>query len=332
MPSPGAVPQDKYDALDLGRGDDGVWRIATRYSDGSYVIWNGEGANEELAYIEPGRSDPVDIGGGRAVVVRPDMALDVFPIGNPPPQYRGAPAPGAAPNPTAPTGPVGTRRPGEDFNYGPTRPGTGLYPAGQDGQTVAPTTPQTRGAGVEGIPYGWGVPSFGADPIRIRDENLAGLADPRLAPGYIPGSGTYNQYRLDTPGRFGQPSLFGPVSGATNRAPVNLRYGLGGPGDPTTGAEVQTPQRWITGNATDSVNALQGDAMWRASHGGGGGWDQAWAAAAPAYTPGPGVSAPAGGLNAAGYGASGWEYVQPGVAPEGVRQRGAGGGMGGGGM
>jgi len=372
MPNPGATAVKGYDALDLGRGDDGIWRIATRYSDGSYVVWNAEGDNEELAYIGPGEGlgAPVDVGGGRAVVVNPDMSLTAFPIANPPPQFAGqapqAPAPaapGAPPAPGTPTGPIGTRRPGEDFNYGPTRPGAGVYPnmpgqtvrpgATRQGQTTSagtwnPAMPSqgrgegwgSIGAGTEGIPYGWGTPGFNQNPIKINEADLPYLFNdkPGMAPGYIPGSGTYNQYRLDAESqkpRFpGAPTgLFGPIG--PKGEIYNTRFGLGGTGDPTTGGELQTPQRYITGVAGDSGTAMQGDAAWRAKYGGGGmggggeggGWDQAWVgSAAGRYAPGPGVSSPGGSMNASGFGASGWEYVQPGVD---VRR--PGGGMGGGG-
>lgn len=51
-------------------------------------------------------------------------------------------------------------------------------------------------------------------------------------PGYVPGSGTYNQWRLDTPGLF-------DASG------YNLQTGSGGPGDPNTGREPQSPAEWL---------------------------------------------------------------------------------------
>lgn len=294
MPAPGAAPVERYDALDLGRGDDGIWRIATRYSDGSYVIWNGEGANEELAYIEPGRSDPVDIGGGRAAVVNPDMSVTAYSIANPPPQFQGAPQGGAPGAPlVAPASPAAPGAPGAAL--GQPVVGAGRYPAGF-GTTVSaatrnPASPGRNagwgslGAGTEAQQYGYGVPGFGQAPIKINEVDLPYLFDPKLAPGYIPGSGTYNQYRLDAPSnqwgaQYG--GLFGPVG--PQHTVVNTHYGLGGPGDPTTGGEVQTPQRWITGNAQDSAQAMQGDAAWRARYGGGGGgFDPALAGAMPAY-------------------------------------------------
>lgn len=114
----------------------------------------------------------------------------------------------------------------------------GNYPASQGGGTVAPSTPGTIGAGTAGIQYGYGVPYFGGPQQQINGANLAGLANPDLAPGYIPGSGTYNQFNLAN----GQ--LFGNIAGVLS----NLNYGVGGPGDPTNGTEPQTPDQWIQGD------------------------------------------------------------------------------------
>ena len=113
------------------------------------------------------------------------------------------------------------------------------------------------GAGTQWTAPGWGVPGFGQDPIQIAQQNWAVLNDPKmqaaLAPGYIPGSGTYNQYNLANGG------LFGNVAGQMS----NLRYGQGGTGDPTTGLEVQTPQQIVNGpklfNSTRTSNWGQGD-------------------------------------------------------------------------
>lgn len=113
----------------------------------------------------------------------------------------------------------------------------GNYPSNQGGGTVAPSTPGTIGAGTAGIQYGYGVPYFGGPQQQINGANLAGLADPNLSPGYIPGSGTYNQFNLAN----GQ--LFGNIAGVLS----NLNYGVGGPGDPTNGTEPQTPDQWIQG-------------------------------------------------------------------------------------
>jgi hypothetical protein len=99
----------------------------------------------------------------------------------------------------------------------------------------ASTNPLSIGAGTSEQGYGWGVPSFGAAPIQIDPSYLQYLS---TAPGYIPGSGTYNQWNLS------QPGLVGTVGGVANQ---NLRYGQGGTGDPTTGREPQTPQEWLNG-------------------------------------------------------------------------------------
>jgi hypothetical protein len=146
----------------------------------------------------------------------------------------------------------------------------GNYPSYMGGGTVAPSTwgqanPQTGqgagwgtiGAGTAGQQYGYGVPGFGQDPIRINDQYLQIFQNPelmkQLMPGYIPGSGTYNQYRLD------QGGLIGNIMGV----PTNLRYGQGGTGDPTTGLETQTPQQIVNGpklfNSTRTSNWGQGD-------------------------------------------------------------------------
>jgi len=102
----------------------------------------------------------------------------------------------------------------------------------QWGGTVAPSTPATIGAGTAGIQYGYGVPGFGQAQIPINPDYLSYL---QSAPGYIPGSGTYNQFRLD------QPGLLTNILGQQ----MNARYGQGGTGDPTTGQEPQTPQEWL---------------------------------------------------------------------------------------
>jgi hypothetical protein len=101
----------------------------------------------------------------------------------------------------------------------------------------ASSNPQSIGAGTSEQGYGWGVPGFGQAPVQINPANLAGLSDPNLAPGYIPGSSRYNQYDLS------QGTLFGNIGGVLS----NLNYGVGGPGDPTNGTEPQTPDEWIQG-------------------------------------------------------------------------------------
>jgi hypothetical protein len=99
------------------------------------------------------------------------------------------------------------------------------------------TNPWSIGANVSEIPYGWGVPSFGADPIPIRPEYTSYLNSMATGQqgGWIPGSGTLNQFRLD------QPGLLTTILGQQ----ANARYGQGGTGDPTTGREAQTPQDWL---------------------------------------------------------------------------------------
>ena len=106
-----------------------------------------------------------------------------------------------------------------------------------NGSTVPWNNPQSIGAGTSSVPYGWGVPGFGQQAIPILQQYLQYLDNAGLLPGYIQGSGTYNNYRLDHPG------LIGDVMGV----PTNLRYGLGGTGDPTTGREEQTPDQWVQG-------------------------------------------------------------------------------------
>jgi hypothetical protein len=107
------------------------------------------------------------------------------------------------------------------------------------------------GAGTQWATPGYGVPGFGQAQIPINPAYMEYL---KTAPGYIPGSGTYNQYRLD------QGGLVGTVGGAPN---MNLRYGQGGTGDPTTGLEPQTPEQWVQGgklfNTTRTSSWGQGD-------------------------------------------------------------------------
>lgn len=84
-------------------------------------------------------------------------------------------------------------------------------------------------------PVGNGSLDFGRSSLNIRPEYTPYLGNQELLPGYIPGSGTYNQFRLDQPG----------LIGTFNGTPYNARYGLGGTGDPTTGREPQTEARWL---------------------------------------------------------------------------------------
>lgn len=106
-----------------------------------------------------------------------------------------------------------------------------------NGSTVPWDNPYSIGAGTASTPYGYGVTGFGQGLIPIIPDYMSYLSNPNVAPGYIPGSGTYNQRPLDTPG------LFGMIAGT----PSNLAYGSGGVGDPTTGQEQQTPDQWVQG-------------------------------------------------------------------------------------
>lgn len=227
---------------------------------------------------------------------------------------------GAPQQPAAPASPVaqnvlgGLRYPnsfvGQTVRKGDPGKGAGI----EFGQTVAPSTwnkadpSQGRsegwgsiGAGTAGIQFGKGVLGFGKGQIDIRPEYLkekGGVfdADPHVAPGYIPGSGTYNQYDLSKEG------LFSAVKGSGSDRVVNSRFGLGGTGDPTTGGEVQTPNRYVTGNMGDSGTAEKGDAAWQKKYGGGG-----------AYGEGGGVPGVAEGYEAEGGG--GFFGAGPGYSP-----------------
>lgn len=111
-----------------------------------------------------------------------------------------------------------------------------MYPTTQGGQTVAPSTTQTIGAGTAGAPYGqgWG---WGGQNLTITPDYLPYLGNAATAPGYIPGSSSYNQWGLNRPG------LFGTIAGQAS----NMQYGSGGAGDPTNGREPQTPEEWVQG-------------------------------------------------------------------------------------
>lgn len=335
MPIPGSQPIPGQDKLDLGNG-----LAATRYTDGSVVVWRITPPNEEVAYIEPGKQVPSSLGDGRAAYARPDGGIDVFDIANPPAAYRGtALGPGQTAGNLYSTDPNSEAPAALQALQAPSVSTPGVNPPSVNN----PITP--GGYGSKGfLPSGEprpldplvGTTDFGRGPnVNILPEYLAPLNDPKISPGYIPGSGTYNQFRLDQGDDPKEPRLFGTMAGTPN---VNLRYGMGGPGDPSNGSELQTPTKF----ASNSTGGM-GDAKWQATGGtwrGGGGWDQAWAGAVPGYRPGPGVSAPGGGLNAAGYGASGWQYPYPGnqQAAGGGYDRGyagdtdysGGGGMGGG--
>jgi hypothetical protein len=293
MPSPGATPVPGQDAMDLGGG-----LAATVYSDGGVVVWRIAPPNEEVASIEAGRQDPADLGDGRAAVVKPGGGIDVFPISNPPPQYSGAPE-----RPTPPT--VAQPKAGGVNNP------INMNPGGYGSRGFLPSGEPRPSDLLQGTT------DFGRGPnVNIRPEYADPLQNTALAPGYLQGSGSYNQFPLN------QEGLFGTLPGTTGT--VNMRFGLGGPGDPTNGSELQTPELFVQGHG--SATAQQGDPAWRRAHGTGGGWEQTWQDAVPGYRPGPavlGVSAPTGGMQTAGYGASNR------AVPQGMGGGGTGG-MGGG--
>lgn len=95
-------------------------------------------------------------------------------------------------------------------------------------------------------PTGWspmtpsgltGFTNWGMNALNLIPSYVPFLNTPQVAPGYLPSSGSYNQWALDRPG------LFGTIAGT----PSNMQYGSGGVGDPTTGREAQTPQEWVQG-------------------------------------------------------------------------------------
>jgi hypothetical protein len=110
-------------------------------------------------------------------------------------------------------------------------------------------TAAAAAAGTTGTPYGYGWIQGAGTPgyqVQINPYAMNVLTNPALqqqyAPGYIPGSGTYNQWNLAS-----------NVWAAQNYAPLfnaqgqNMAYGSGGPGDPTDGSGPQTDQQWVQG-------------------------------------------------------------------------------------
>jgi hypothetical protein len=107
--------------------------------------------------------------------------------------------------------------------------------ASGDATTQQPGVPA---AGAVGGPMGY--TNWGRTQVPIIPQYMQYLNNPAVAPGYIPGSGSYNQFQLN------QPFLFGTEYGQ----PVNYQYGSGGQGDPTHGAtagDPQNPAEWISG-------------------------------------------------------------------------------------
>ena len=146
------------------------------------------------------------------------------------------------------------------------------------------------GAGTSEQAYGYGVPGFKQAPIQIRPEYLTaqgGVFDPAVAPGYIPGSGTYNQFRLDQPGpvrrrstaryynaatAWGERATPPPAGETPDRRPVDgaprrhggrppggasgwrgagqaAGYGYGSSGDPTGGGGSGGGESWTWNDA-----------------------------------------------------------------------------------
>jgi hypothetical protein len=218
-------------AVDLGNGMAGTF-----YDDGTVSIWNIN-TGQLVANVRPGDSS-YDLGTGQAATLGP-QGLQVYDIGGQPnaggfPGFNsGALAPPVGAAPTTITGTTG--RPPQpstwaqysNLAYSPQNnwydPATGRHPGWG-----------SIGAGTQWTAPGYGVPGFGQAAIPITPENLKYLSDPKLAPGYIPGSGTYNQFKLNE-------NLFATIGGQA----YNTQYGSGGVGDPTTGL------------GGDQANALQ---------------------------------------------------------------------------
>ena len=188
MPESGAQPEPGRDRLDVG---DGV--AATVYRDGRVVFWNDRPAPRAGGLHPAGVDRPRGGGAGQgrhpgpgrldrdvpASPTRPRSSPAPIPSDAPPGPGPAPPAPSAAVNPRDPTGPVGTRNPGEDFNYGPYRPGNpGQYPTSARG--ADPTSPATRHrpagdppgpaarAGGRSAPAPPDIPTAGACPASAR--------------------------------------------------------------------------------------------------------------------------------------------------------------------
>jgi hypothetical protein len=202
----------------------------------------------------------------------------------------------------------------------------------------APSNPWSIGAGTSEQGYGWGVPSFGAQPIQIDPSYLTYLQGQTTGQvgGYIPGSGTFNQWDLSKPG------LVGTVGGVPDQ---NLRYGQGGTGDPTTGREPQTPDEWLNGpkafswegnmGQTDATRGLDyiANLFGRPDAGTSGISTAAWSAPA-AYWQGLAQAVQAGTVKASAFGlkalaAKGFNVQPPGGAVDLGGGTGGAGGTGG---
>lgn len=183
-----------------GRGavDLGNGLAGTFYDDGTVQIWN-IGTGQLVTTVQPGDYS-ADLGTGQAATMGTNGQFSVYNIANQPNQG-GFPNYGL--NLAAPVGGGGGGI-------------TGTVPSGTlpNGQTATGNQWWMQGANPDSLKYAQGMP------------------------GYLPGSMTYNQWRLDRPG------LLGTVAGVAN---TNMQYGSGGAGDPTTGREAQTPDSWVQG-------------------------------------------------------------------------------------
>src|SRR5215467_2843299 len=121
--------------------------------------------------------------------------------------------------------------------------GSWAIPWGQPGGLAGGAN--SAAAGVTGMPTGYGwiqTPGQPGHMVQIDPRIMQWIMNPSSAPGYIPGSGTYNQWNLGS-----------NTWAAQNNAPLfdaqghNMAYGSGGPGDPTDGSGPQTDQQWMQG-------------------------------------------------------------------------------------
>ena len=163
--------------------------------------------------------DRVDLGNGNAATYYQDGSVVIWNIATGQ-QVGGW---GAQQNPVQAYGPPGVAAPG---NYNTQYPGQN-QPAGAAPAAKPPGGYLPNGQYATGNQW-W---MAGAIPAQLKYA--------QSMPGYLPGSMTYNQFRLD------QPGLIGPVG--PNNVVSNLQWGSGGPGDPNTGSEPQTPQQWVQG-------------------------------------------------------------------------------------
>ena len=146
--------------------------------------------------------------------------------------YEG-PTQGAQAQPVSPTAPTGSN---------PSAPGsTYLYPGTPSPSWWnAPSNPWSIGAGTSEQGYGWGVPGFGQDPIKILTEYLPYLQSQTTGQrgGYIPGSGTYNI----------PPGPARPAGNDRRECPTRTCVRAGrAPATPPPGREAQTPEEWVQG-------------------------------------------------------------------------------------